>query len=239
MMLKRQTNTVARILKPFALGLALLTTTACMHDNVVEPTLGETVKRNAVTMVRLDHTILAEDDGTDTPSGATFAALGAFLVSVNAGHGDIIMLDSASTADRRDAVAAFIRKRGLVYAGEAPLGDEPAPGTIRLYVERYIVTPPACGGWPREASNNTRNNTSGYFGCAMTSNLGMMVANPRDLIAGENGGNSTAAAVGALYTPSPQPSGPTMTLSIDGMPPVTQPLPVQAPTPGAPAQGNN
>lgn len=239
MMKTLHTNSVATVLKPLAISLSLLTTTACMHDNVVEPTLGETVNRNAVTMVRLDHTITAEDDGTDTPSNATFAALGAFLASVNAGHGDIIMLDSASSPNRRDAVAAYLKKRGLVYAGEAPLGAEPQPGTINLYVERYIVTPPACGGWPSEASNNTRNNTSSYFGCAVTSNLGMMVANPRDLIAGENGGNSTAAAVGALYTPTPQSTGPTMTLSIDGMPPVTQPLPTPSAPSGAPVQGNN
>ncbi|WP_417455751.1 CpaD family pilus assembly lipoprotein [Kordiimonas sp.] len=228
-------TSLTSVLKPITIGLALLGTTACMHDNVVEPTLGETINRNAVTMVRLGHTITAEDDGTDTPSGATFAALGAFLLSVKAGHGDIIMMDSASSTVRRDAVAAYLKKRGLVYAGEAPLGEEPADGTINLYVERYIVTPPACGRWPNEASNNTRNNTSSYFGCAVTSNLGMMVANPRDLIAGENGGNSTAAAVGALYTPTPQPTGPTMTFSIDGMPPVTQPLPM----PSAPAPGNN
>lgn len=228
-------TSITSVFKPITIGLALLGTTACMHDNVVEPTLGETINRNAVTMVRLGHTITAEDDGTDTPSGATFAALGAFLLSVKAGHGDIIMMDSASSTVRRDAVAAYLKKRGLVYAGEAPLGEEPAHGTINLYVERYIVTPPACGRWPNEASNNTRNNTSSYFGCAVTSNLGMMVANPRDLIAGENGGNSTAAAVGALYTPTPQPTGPTMTFSIDGMPPVTQPLPM----PSAPAPGNN
>ena len=227
---------IAATCKPALLGLALLSTGACMHDTVANPVMGETVMRNAVTMVRLSHTIEAEEDGTDTPSAPTKAALNAFLTGVNAGHSDIIMLDSATAPARRDAVAAMIRQRGLVYGGEAPMGATPAAGTIALYVERYIVTPPACGAWPNEPTNNTRNNASAYFGCSNTANLGLMIANPRDLIAGQNGGNSTAAAVSAIYTPSVKPASPTMTLSIDGLPASSQKAPSGPGTP--PSRGD-
>ncbi|WP_262691849.1 CpaD family pilus assembly protein [Kordiimonas aestuarii] len=224
---------VAKAFKPALLGLTLMSTAACMHDSIANPVVGETVTRNTVTLVRLAYTIEAEDDGTDTLSAGTAASLQAFLQSVGAGHGDIIMLDSASTAGRRDAIAQTLRKRGLVYGGEAPLGETPEGGNIALYVERYLVTPPACGQWPNEPTNNTRNNASAYFGCSNTANLGLMVADPRDLIAGQHRGNSTAAAVGAIYTPVVKPAGPSMTLSIDGMPGATQQVPLGRNTPPA------
>ncbi|WP_417449324.1 CpaD family pilus assembly lipoprotein [Kordiimonas sp.] len=211
-------NIVANAFKPLLLGLALISMTACVHDRAANPVAGEAITRNAVTMVRMAHTIEAEEDDTDTLSASAQASLHAFLGSVGAGHGDTIMLDSNSTPARRDAVAHIVRKRGLVYGGEAPLGATPKGGDITLYVERYIVTPPACGQWPNEPTNNTRNNASAYFGCSNTANLGLMVADPRDLIAGQNGGNSTAAAVGAIYTLVVKPTGPTVTLSLDGLP---------------------
>ena len=205
------------MIKPLCLGLGLLALGACAHTDVAQPAPGETPMRNEVTMVRLTHIIAPEDDKTDTPSVATQAALQAFLTSVNAGYGDIIMLDSASGPDRVAALVKLIQKRGLVYGGEATLGSMPEDGAIMVYVERYIVTTPNCMQWPDETSNNTRNNASSYFGCADTTNLGLMVANPRDLIAGQNGGNSTAAAVGAIYKPTSTSSGPSMTLSLDGL----------------------
>jgi pilus assembly protein CpaD len=225
----------AKLLKPAFLGLALLSTTACVHDQIANPPMGETVNRNAVTMVRLTHVIPAESDGTDTPSQGTMVSLHAFLNSVNAGYGDIIMIDGDSSPARIDAIKQLIRARGLVYGGEAPLGESPAMGDITLYVERYVVTIPNCGVWPDEPTNNTRNNPSSFHGCANTANLGLMVANPRDLVAGQNGGNSTGAAVAAIYSPKAKAGGPSMTLSFDGLPDAgagSASVPISAPSGG-------
>ncbi|WP_020398024.1 CpaD family pilus assembly lipoprotein [Kordiimonas gwangyangensis] len=211
----------AALLKPALLGIALLSTTACVHDQIANPVSGEVVNRNAVTMVRLAHMIQAEDDGTDTPSAAVAANLHAFLASVDAGYGDIVMIDSGASPARTAAIAKMIKARGLVYGGEAPLGETPAIGDIALYVERYVVTTPNCGVWPNEPTNNTRNNASSYYGCANTANLGLMVADPRDLVAGRNGGNSTGAAVAAIYSPKAKAKGPAVTVSFADMPVTT------------------
>lgn len=202
---------------PLVLGLGLMAA-ACQHTAVTEPAISETVKRNEVKMVRLPFKVKAEDDGTSTPSNYTLAGINLFLRSVSAGHADVILLDAPAVDQPRiDAVADHIRNAGLIYGGVSTLGAEPAKGEIMLYVERHIVIPPNCGNWRAETSNNDRNNSSSHHGCAIMANLGMMIANPRDLIAGQNGGNSTAAAVGALYSPTPQSTGPTMTLSLDGL----------------------
>jgi pilus biogenesis lipoprotein CpaD len=200
-------------------AISMLGLGACVHTDVETATPAETVMRNSVQMVRLTHEIGAEEDGTATPSGGTLARMNAFLTGVEAGYSDVIMLDSADApADRIDAIADHLRARGLSFGGTATLGAAPASGTIMLYLERYIVTVPNCGQWREETSDNSRNNPSSFLGCSLTANLGLMVANPRDLLAGQGSGNSTAAAVGALYTPpAATPAAGNMVLSLDGM----------------------
>lgn len=211
----------AKILKSAFLGLGLLGLTACQHTDVATPSPLESTMRSSVQMVRLPYAIAPEEDGTDTPSGATYAAIQSFLASTKAGYGDVLMLDSENASDVRiAAIEEFLRQRGLAYGGQAKLGSTPADGSIMLYLERYVVTTPNCGEWAPEDSNNRRNNPSSFFGCSNTANLGLMVANPRDLIAGQGSGNSTGSAVGAIYTPSasaPASVPGNMTISVDGM----------------------
>lgn len=207
------------ILRTFSLATAMgLALTACQHGSVTEPAISENIIRNEVKMVRLPFTVKAEDDGTSTPSSYTLAGINLFFRSVGAGHADVILLDAPDVEQARiDEIAAHIRKSGLTYGGVSTLGPAPSEGTMTLYVERHIVVPPNCGVWRHETSSNQKNNASAHYGCATMANLGLMVANPRDLIAGQSGGNSTASAVGALYSPAPQSTGPTITMSLDGL----------------------
>ncbi len=206
------------LVKLLTLAAAGLSLAACQHGSVTEPAVSETVMRNEVKMVRLPFTIKAEDDDTTTPSSYTLAGVNLFLRSVNAGHADVVLLDAPNVDQARiNEIAAHIKRGGFVYGGTSTLGAAPADGEITLYVERHIVVPPNCGFWRSETSSNDKNNASSFHGCASMANLGMMIANPRDLIAGQGNGNSTASAVGALYSPTPQSSGPTITMSLDGI----------------------
>ncbi len=210
----------SKITKAMAIALCALSVTACQHTNVAEPSLNDSVSRNSVQMVRLPFEIRSEQDGTDSLSNVTLASLGGFLASVSVNYADVIMLDGPNASPERiSAIEDYIRESGLIYAGTSALGAEPNSGSVMLYVERYTVTTPKCGNWAPETSNNTRNNVSSFLGCSNTANLGLMVANPRDLVSGQSGNNSTAAAVGAIYTPTvKKPAGPKMTLSLEGMP---------------------
>ncbi|MEX0298336.1 MAG: CpaD family pilus assembly lipoprotein [Kordiimonas sp.] len=213
-------NNSSKLIKAFAVALCALSVSACQHTNVAEPSLNDTVSRNSVQMVRLPFEVKSEQDGTDSLSNVTLASLSGFLSSVNVSYADVIMLDGPNASSERiSAIEDFIKESGLIYAGRSALGAEPRSGSVMLYVERYVVTTPKCGNWAPETSNNTRNNVSSFLGCSNTANLGLMVANPRDLVSGQSGNNSTAAAVGAIYTPTTKkPAGPSMTLSLEGMP---------------------
>lgn len=191
-----------KLLKPAFLCLSLSVLAACEHTSVGTATPQQNVARNTVQMVRLPLEINQEADGTDSLSRVTTGAISEFLRSVNAGYGDVIMLDAPSaSAGRIAAVELMIQRTGLTYGGASALGIKPAEGAVMLYVERYVVTTPNCNYWPEVTSNQQRNNDSASLGCATTNNLGLMIANPRDLIAGHYSGTSTAAAVNALYGP--------------------------------------
>lgn len=189
----------AKILKSAFLGLGLLGLSACQHTDVATASPYEATMRNSVQMIRLPYEIRAEDDGTSTPSGATYAGIQSFLKAANITYGDVLMLDRGNASDARlSALEDYLKSQGYSYGGSATLGGLPSDGSVVLYLERYVVTTPNCGEWAPESSNNSRNNPSSFFGCSNTSNLGLMVANPRDLVAGQEGRGSTARAVAPL-----------------------------------------
>lgn len=55
---------------------------------------------------------------------------------------------------------------------------------VEIILERYLVTPPACPDWSRKTSVDYANKPHTNFGCATETNLGLMIANPRDLVKG-------------------------------------------------------
>lgn len=55
---------------------------------------------------------------------------------------------------------------------------------VELTFERYIVIPPSCGNFSQPIGDAEQAYNHSNYGCADTANLGMMVANPRDLMNG-------------------------------------------------------
>ena len=68
-----------------------------------------------------------------------------------------------------------------------------ADGPVTVSFERNLVRLPECAGWNVEPSFNPSNSPHVNFGCATQRNLGMMVANPADLVtpAGQGGVQDT------------------------------------------------
>ena len=66
------------------------------------------------------------------------------------------------------------------------LGDEtPVKGAVKVIVRRYIVTLPGCPDWTGGPGTYT-NMASRNFGCTTATNLGLMVADPQDLVVGRD-----------------------------------------------------
>jgi pilus assembly protein CpaD len=144
--------------------------------------------------------------------------LDAWFASIDVTYGDRISIDEAAgyeSPGARADVARVAGRYGLLLTDGAPIlnGSVP-PGSIRVIASRATASVPNCPNWeenPIESSSNTSPN----FGCSTNSNLAAMIANPDDLIVGQdaNAADSAATAGRAIRVyRTRQPSG-------------TQPLP--------------
>ena len=155
-------------------------------------TVTEYKKVNKVEFVRFDHDVVYPN-GEYRASTAEMERLTTFLRDIQVGSGDAVFVAGGSP-DQRKVLGAHLAYNRLDVQ---QVGENGTPGRVRVVVERYIVTPPNCPDWSKPMGHDSENTPGATFGCAITSNLGMMVANPRDLLRGRNPGPSDATAVSA------------------------------------------
>src|SRR5262249_46617030 len=128
------------------------------------------------------------------------ARLDEFLTRIDPRYGDQILVGTGTGAaegeiglERVAAVSEYLRSAGLKVA---PLTETSAgrwDGAVRIAVGRYVVTPPHRPDRTKSASYDPLNTTSSNFGCATNTNLGLMVADPGDLVRGRPMGPSDGA----------------------------------------------
>jgi len=129
--------------------------------------------------------------------------LDTFLARLEAGYGDRFYVvagrgrkgepkqAAARLAERRrQAVMAFLELRKLrvlplriEFGIDAPVGE-----AVKVIVRRYVVTLPGCPDWTGRPGISFNNTPSSNFGCATAINLGLMVADPGDIVAGRHPG---------------------------------------------------
>jgi pilus assembly protein CpaD len=96
-----------------------------------------------------------------------------------------------------DGLAQTVANRALAVGLARPevvvVDSGVADGPVTVSFERNLVRLPECAGWNVEPSFNPSNSPHVNFGCATQRNLGMMVANPADLVtpAGQGGVQDT------------------------------------------------
>ncbi|MCF8473056.1 MAG: CpaD family pilus assembly protein [Emcibacter sp.] len=171
---------------------------------------GDTQKRNEVKMIRIPFMITFDQKNASLSKNA-IDQLDNFMMKVNISYGDEISLDlplqrdgklSEENVKRMTFLSNILKERGLHLSPEVtPYGMSPAEGQARLLISRYTVIPPTCGDWSIPSNDNYGNAATANFGCANQASLGLMVANPRDLITGENNTTPyTENAAKAIYT---------------------------------------
>jgi pilus assembly protein CpaD len=160
-----------------------------------QPIAGEAEKTNKVELTRLSHTVrFAAGASTLTPAETT--SLLGFLDEADILYGDQLSLgmpaDDALSQRRAAAIRRLLAKRGVlvtVSPAAMPVGAGPASGNaMTVQLERYVVTPPSCPNWSKPTGGDPDNTVFSNFGCATATNLGLMVAQPRDLLVGRQPG---------------------------------------------------
>jgi pilus assembly protein CpaD len=75
-------------------------------------------------------------------------------------------------------------------------GEKGTNNNIRLIVGRYVVVPPNCPDLSKPSTSNPGNFNDSNFGCSTQRNLGLMIANPGDLLRGRTLAPADGAALG-------------------------------------------
>lgn len=147
----------------------------------------EASKQIRVDYVRLQHDLAFKPGSADLAEGEA-DGLATFFAQAEVQGGDHIFFQPSTndklTAARISQLTHELVQRGL---GATTLPASPTPEAadhMAVIIERYVVTPPDCPNWSKPASGDHGNTLPSNFGCADATNLGLMVADPRDLIIG-------------------------------------------------------
>jgi pilus assembly protein CpaD len=166
------------IVLPLMLGLA-----ACV---------AEYSKSEAPDTLRVDgaesRRELAFVAGSASLSSAELRKLDGWVLSGSIRPADRVEVAAAGppglAGQRAAAISRELLRYGIVTQTLA-LDAVPANHAI-VSVGRYAVTLPSCPNWSQSLSYDFTNAFSSYYGCANTTNLGLMVASPADLVSGRS-----------------------------------------------------
>ena len=191
------------------IGLLLLASAlgGCSHTPQDLPDRGYSAV-NVPVVSRTEYVFdAAAPDGSLGPSEA--ARLDAWFSTLDLRYGDAIYVDGGYEAARGEVARVAGNYGMLVSAGAPVTAGAVAPGTVRVVVTRAVASVPNCPDWSsRPSQPNYNNRMVPNFGCSVNSNLAAMVANPEDLVHGQEGtgvGDAMTAskAVGAYRAAPP------------------------------------
>jgi pilus assembly protein CpaD len=124
--------------------------------------------------------------GSDRLSPGEARRLDGLVLAGNIRPADRVAIAAAgppALAERRVAAISGELLRYGIVASTLTLDTVPADRAI-VSVGRYAVTLPSCPNWSQSLSYEFTNAFSSNYGCANTTNLGLMVASPADLVSG-------------------------------------------------------
>lgn len=139
-----------------------------------------------------------------------------WLGSVRLGYGDRLSIDEGSAYANprlREDVASVAARYGLLLSDVAPVTvGAVAAGTARVVLTRTRAEVPGCPDYSRPSQPNFDAHASSNFGCGLNSTFTAMVANPEDLVRGQDGSlmqdaNAASKAINSYRAAKPTGEG--------------------------------
>jgi pilus assembly protein CpaD len=174
-----------------ALALTLVSTlAACNAPGALDNTSLYSVKQPVVARTSYTMDVATSYDGLSIPEQQR---LSGWFDTMDLRYGDRVSIeDPVASGATREAVARIAARHGLLLADGAPVTEGfLQPGTARVVITRTTASVPGCPDWGKRNDANYGNATSPGYGCAVNGNLAAMVANPEDLLHGQEGTGET------------------------------------------------
>ena len=108
-------------------------------------------------------------------------------------YGDRVSIDDPlASGATYGAISELAGRHGIIVSEGAPvMAGQVNPGQARVVITRSTASVPGCPDWSVKSEMNYTNGTHPGYGCAINSNLAMMVSNKEDLIKGQAGSGET------------------------------------------------
>lgn len=171
-----------------AVGLALTTTACGPETNGLTPISNPSLYSvNQPVVQRTDYVLDVHSTGNGIPDFER-ARLSDWFQSLDLSYGDRISVDfAAGYPDQRTRqdIADIAGEFGLLLSSGAPVtAGAVQPGSVRVIVSRTAASVPGCPIWEDELVGAPER-TSTNYACATNSNLAAMIADPNDLVRGQ------------------------------------------------------
>lgn len=177
-------KTTSAMALSLALGLG-----ACAGGVPTNDTLYST--KQAV-VERTHYTFDVQTNGDSLPVSEQ-QRLFAWFDSMDLRYGDKVAVEDPGYGQGvRDNVAQLAGRYGLLLTdGAPPTEGYISPGQARVVISRTVASVPGCPDWSAKSDANYNNATYPNYGCATNANMAAMVANPEDLVSGQQGTGET------------------------------------------------
>ncbi|ARS27822.1 CpaD family pilus assembly protein [Sphingomonas sp. KC8] len=154
---------------------------------------------NQPVVSRSDYVIDVNAAGLYSPASPEGKRLDAWFDALNLRYGDRIAIDDPSPyghEEARSTIAAIVADHGLLLSPAQPVTPgSPTDGSLRVVVSRTTAEVPDCPNWSRPSQPEFAGSTMSNYGCGVNSNLAAMIANPEDLVRGQEASGSDARSV--------------------------------------------
>ncbi len=147
---------------------------------------------------RSDYVLDVTGNGLDPVESARVAQ---WFDAIGLAYGDRISIDtSVGAASSNRDIAAIVGRYGLFVSNGAPVTQGTiVAGDVRIVVSRSTASVPGCPDYSQYSQPNFTAAASSNYGCATNSTLAAMVANPEDLVKGQEArGSSPETAAKAI-----------------------------------------
>lgn len=196
---QKESLTMARFFNSAALLTLGLATAGCMSDFKNTPpemvSNRSLYSENQPVVEHTNYVIDLNASGGGVPA-SELSRLTGWFDSLGLRYGDTISIDDPYASDAvREDVARIAARYGLLLSDGAPVtAGSVQPGSVRVVMSRATASVPGCPNWRQRELSGAPISTESNYGCAMNSNLAAMIANPNDLVLGQEGSGVGDAA---------------------------------------------
>ncbi|MHA1598567.1 MAG: CpaD family pilus assembly protein [Alphaproteobacteria bacterium] len=172
---------------------AAITLAGCASKPIAESISMSEPKRATASEVQYSHDVRFAGLGL---SGDERERLEGFLAQINLRRSDGVYLVAGSrSANGKVLLGDYLTGRGVsIRSRRSDFGLKiPTADAVSIVVRRYVATLPGCPDWSGELTSYN-NTPSSNWGCATATNLGLMVAEPQDLVRGRDPGYADGEA---------------------------------------------